>query len=62
MKNLNIIWVIVLACAINATPAIGQSKAKKNRIIADSNAAKVEFIKSDPLMKGLFDKWLCHFP
>tara|TARA_R110000868_G_scaffold57476_2_gene177422 strand:- start:2418 stop:2957 length:540 start_codon:yes stop_codon:yes gene_type:complete len=56
MKNLNIIWVIVLACAINAMPVVGQSKAKKNRIIADSNAAKVEFIKSDPLMKGLFDK------
>lgn len=56
MKNLNIIWVIVMAFTISATPILGQSKAKKNRIIADSNAAKAEFIKSDGLMRGLFDK------
>lgn len=56
MKNLNIIWVIVLACVINMAPIFGQSKAKKNKIIADSHTAKTEFIKSDPLMKGLFEK------
>jgi lipid-binding SYLF domain-containing protein len=56
MKNLNIIWVIVMACVLNITPILGQSKAKKNKIIADSHTAKAEFIKSDALMKGLFDK------
>jgi lipid-binding SYLF domain-containing protein len=56
MKNLNIIWVIVLACALNVAPIFGQSTAKKNKIIADSQTAKAEFIKSDPLMKALFDK------
>ncbi|MDI1307784.1 MAG: YSC84-related protein [bacterium] len=56
MKNLNIIWVIVMACLLNITPILGQSKAKKNKIIADSHTAKAEFIKNDALMKGLFDK------
>ncbi|MFV5693694.1 YSC84-related protein [Flavobacterium sp. LT1R49] len=56
MKNLNIIWVIVMACVLNITPILGQSTARKNKIIADSKTAKTEFIKSDPLMKGLFDK------
>jgi lipid-binding SYLF domain-containing protein len=56
MKKLNIIWVIVLACALNVAPIFGQSTAKKNKIIADSQTAKAEFIKSDPLMKALFDK------
>ncbi|WP_417984573.1 YSC84-related protein [Flavobacterium sp. GSP11] len=37
-------------------PIFGQSTAKKNKIIADSKTAKAEFIKSDPLMKALFDK------
>jgi lipid-binding SYLF domain-containing protein len=56
MKNLNIIWVIVMACVLNIAPIFGQSTAKKNKIIADSQNAKAEFIKSDPLMKALFDK------
>ena len=56
MKNLNIIWVIVMACVLNMTPILGQSTAKKNKIIADSHIAKAEFIKSDALMKGLFEK------
>lgn len=34
---------------------LGQSDSKKNKIIADSNTAKAEFIKTDPLMKALFD-------
>lgn len=55
MKTLNIIWVIVMACVINMTPIFGQSDSKKNKIIADSQTAKAEFIKSDPLMKGLFE-------
>nr|WP_314898011.1 YSC84-related protein [uncultured Flavobacterium sp.] len=56
MKNLNIIWVVVMACVLNITPILGQSTAKKNKIIADSKTAKAEFIKSDPLMKALFEK------
>ena len=56
MKNLNIIWVILMACVINITPTFGQSKAKKNKIIADSNLAKAEFIEKDALMKGIFEK------
>lgn len=56
MKNLNIIWVMVMACVINITPIFGQSNAKKNKIIADSKTAKAEFIKSDPLMKALFEQ------
>src|SRR3970040_802569 len=56
MKNLNIVWVIVMACILSITSMSGQSKAKKNRIIADSNLAKSEFIEKDALMKGLFEK------
>jgi lipid-binding SYLF domain-containing protein len=56
MKNLNVIWVIVMACILNIAPILGQSAAKKNKIIADSHTAKAEFIKSDALMKGLFEK------
>lgn len=56
MKNLNIVWVIVMACVLSMTSMLGQSKAKKNRIIADSNLAKSEFIEKDALMKGLFEK------
>lgn len=56
MKNLNIIWVMVMACVINITPTFGQSNAKKYKIIADSKTAKAEFIKSDPLMKALFEQ------
>lgn len=56
MKNLNIIWIMVLVAVINATPMLGQSTSKKNKIIADSKTAKAEFIKADPLMKGLFEK------
>ena len=56
MKKLNIIWVMVMAFVINITSIFGQSESKKNKIIADSNAAKAEFIEKDPLMKGLFEK------
>ena len=56
MKKLNIIWVIVVACALNMSPVLGQSRAKKNKIIADSQTAKEEFIANDGLMKGLFDR------
>ena len=56
MKKLNIIWVMVMACVINITPLFGQSSSKKNKIIADSNAVKAEFIEKDALMKGLFEK------
>jgi lipid-binding SYLF domain-containing protein len=56
MKNLNIIWVVVIALAINIAPVFGQTAARKNKVITDSHTAKAEFIKSDPLMKGLFEK------
>lgn len=56
MKNLNIIWVIVMACIVNITFVFGQSTSKKNKIIADSHTAKAEFIKSDALMKGIFEQ------
>lgn len=56
MRNLNIIWVIVMACVLSMSPIFGQSRAKKNKIIADSQTAKVEFIENDGLMKGLFDR------
>jgi lipid-binding SYLF domain-containing protein len=55
MKKLNIIWVLVMACVLNMSAVLGQSKAKKNEIINDSNTAKVEFIKNDALMKNIFD-------
>ena len=45
-----------MACVLSMTSMSGQSKAKKNRIIADSNLAKSEFIEKDALMKGLFEK------
>ncbi|SEG35639.1 YSC84-related protein [Flavobacterium urumqiense] len=56
MKNLNIIWVIAMAFVLNITPMLGQTKAKKNKITADSNIAKAEFIEKDALMKGIFEK------
>lgn len=56
MKNLNNIWLIVIICVLNTTLLFGQTTAKINKIIADSQSAKTEFIKSDPLMKALFDK------
>ncbi|WP_243699238.1 hypothetical protein [Flavobacterium hiemivividum] len=56
MKKVSVIWIMVMACAITTAPMFGQSRSKKNEIIADSKKAKVEFIKVDPLLKGLFDK------
>jgi lipid-binding SYLF domain-containing protein len=56
MKNLNSILVMMVVFTLNIAPIFGQTTAKKNKIIADSETAKSEFIKSDPLMKALFDK------
>jgi lipid-binding SYLF domain-containing protein len=56
MKNLNSILVLVVVFAFSTAPIFGQTTTKKNKIIADSETAKSEFIKSDPLMKALFDK------
>ena len=56
MKNLNSILVMMVVFTLNTAPIFGQTTAKKNKIIADSETAKSEFIKSDPLMKALFDK------
>lgn len=56
MKKLNLIWIMVMACVLNIMPLLGQSDSKKNKIIADSNTAKAEFIKTDALMTGIFEK------
>jgi lipid-binding SYLF domain-containing protein len=56
MIKFNVIWIMVMVFVFIITPTFGQSKAKKDKIIADSHSAKAEFIKSDPLMKGLFEK------
>jgi lipid-binding SYLF domain-containing protein len=56
MKKLNVIWIVMIACAINISPMFGQSTAKKNKIIADSKTAKMEFIEADPLLKEIFEK------
>jgi lipid-binding SYLF domain-containing protein len=56
MRNLNIMWVIVMASILNMSPIFGQSKAKINSIIADSETAKTEFIAEDSLMKAIFER------
>jgi lipid-binding SYLF domain-containing protein len=56
MKKLNILWVMILVCVINTMPMFGQSDSKNNKIIADSKTAKSEFIKTDHLMSGIFEK------
>ncbi|WP_426063220.1 YSC84-related protein [Flavobacterium sp. DSP2-3-1] len=56
MKNLNSIWLIIMVCVLNTALLFGQTTTKKNKIIVDSETAKTEFIKSDPLMKALFEK------
>ena len=45
-----------MVCVLNTALIFGQTTTKKNKIIADSESAKTEFIKSDPLMKALFEK------
>ncbi len=47
---------MTMAFAIHIGPILGQSNSKKNKIIADSNTAKAEFIVKDVLMKGLFER------
>lgn len=54
MRNLNITWVFVLTCMLNIRAILGQSKDKINSIIADSQAAKTEFIAEDVLIKSDF--------
>ncbi len=44
-----------MVCLMSIAPMFGQSQAKKNKIIADSKAAKAEFVKTDALMEGLFE-------
>ncbi|MBW4361755.1 YSC84-related protein [Flavobacterium taihuense] len=56
MKKLNVIWVMMMVCVINITSTFGQSDSKKNKIVADCNTAKAEFIKTDHLMSGIFEK------
>jgi lipid-binding SYLF domain-containing protein len=56
MRNLNIMRVIAMASILNMSPIFGQSKAKINSIIADSETAKTEFIAEDSLMKAIFER------
>lgn len=56
MKKMKFFWIMVLACSINVIPLFGQSDSKKDKIIADSHAAKSEFISTDNLMSSIFDK------
>ena len=56
MKKLNVIWVMVVGCVISTMPIFGQSDSKKDKIVADCNTAKTEFIKTDHLMSGIFEK------
>lgn len=55
MKNFNSIWMMLLVFIMGTTSVLAQSEAKKNKIIADANTAKTEFIKADALLKDLFD-------
>ncbi len=55
MKNFNSIWMMLLVFIMSTTSVLAQSEAKKNKIIADANTAKTEFIKADALLKDLFD-------
>jgi len=55
MKKLNVIWITMMVCFISTTSILGQSNSKKDKIKADSNTAKAEFIKTDHLMKSIFD-------
>ncbi|WP_188051387.1 YSC84-related protein [Flavobacterium sp. GP15] len=55
MKNLNVIWMMAVVFVMSTASVLGQSEAKKNKIIADSKMAKAEFIKADALMKDLFE-------
>lgn len=55
MKNFNSIWMMLLVFIMGTTSVLAQSEAKKNKIIANANTAKTEFIKADALLKDLFD-------
>jgi len=55
MKKINVICVMMIVCFINSASIFGQSDSKKDKIIADSNTSKAEFIKTDPLMKSIFN-------
>ena len=55
MKNFNSIWMMLLVFIMSTTSVLAQSEAKKNKIIANANTAKTEFIKADALLKDLFD-------
>jgi lipid-binding SYLF domain-containing protein len=56
MRKMKVFWIMMLVCVINIVPAFGQSDSKKDKIIADSNNAKKEFITADHLMSSIFEK------
>jgi hypothetical protein len=47
MKKSKYYLIVLMACTMAITPMFG-NRAKKNKIIADSKMAKMEFIKTDP--------------
>ena len=47
--------MMLLVFIMGTTSVLAQSEAKKNKIIANANTAKTEFIKADALLKDLFD-------
>lgn len=55
MKRLKIFWVMAFVSVFNVMPILGQSDSKKDKIIADSNESKSEFIATDHLMKSIFE-------
>lgn len=46
---------LLIAFAVLASVAVSAQEGKNDRVINDANRAKEEFIKTDPLMKALFD-------
>ncbi len=56
MGSLKVFIIHVLAIFISINCLLAQSDSKKDRIINDSQQAKVEFMNADKSMKGLFAK------
>jgi len=56
MKKINVVRIAAMAflSAAFIVPAFGQD-SKAGKLIGDCSTAKAEFIKSDPLMKNLFE-------
>ncbi len=49
-------FVIVIAALFMGSAAVAQTSAKEKSLVKDAAEAKADFIKTDGLMSGLFDK------